>query len=1329
MIPTVRTRCARRRAVAVALLAWIGPWAAAAGAAAAADPPPAAGSSLFARDNLIAWCIVPFDSKNRPPEERAAMLQKLGFRHFAYDWRAEHVPTFDAEVEALKRHGVALDAFWAPGELNADTRRILDLLKRHGIKAQLWSLLDFGQDKATGAEQERRVQAAADRLRPLAEEAAKIGCTVGLYNHGGWFGEPENQLAILDRLKSQGVTNVGMVYNLHHGHDHLGRFAAVLPKIKPHLFALNLNGMDSGGDRVGRKILPLGQGEHDLELLKIIRDSGYRGPIGILGHTQDDAEARLKDNLDGLDWLLPQLEGKPAGPKPTPRTPVPPRPSEKAAGTGPNAIPAEASALAASARKEGDPRRGVAVFLDPRFSCTNCHRVGEAGGTIGPELTTAGACLTPEELAESVLFPRLKVKPGYEAMAVSTEDGKTFQGYPIESTADSIVFKDASAGHIVTIPKRSIEEQRPVGTVMPEGIAASMTPAERRDLVRFLMELGRPGGSGSAMVARGSHVPASFTFDRRPIHPEQWDHWQEPVNRDRVYDFYAKEADAFRGKSPLPAVLPPYPGLDGGSFGHWGNQNETTWADDRWNKTVLGSVLCGVFRGAGVTVPKGVCVRLGDRGELSACFNPETLCYEAIWTGGFVKFSATRHGFMDGLIMDGSPLPRPEGRKPEKPFQYLGFYRNGPRVVFAYRIDGKDYLDEAGVAGGKFKRTVRSAGDEELSRVIKGGPPQWPQVLTTRGSLGRGRPYAIDTIEPPFANPWNALLFFGDHDFLPDGSALICTMQGDVWHVENLDDTLSAVRWRRFASGLHQPLGLVVVDGKAHVLGRDQITRLHDLNGDGEADFYECVSNAYDTSPAGHDFICGLQRDPSGAFYTASGKQGILKIAADGRSVTVLATGLRNPDGVSLTSAGVLTVPNSEGEWTPTSMICEVKPGAHFGYGGPKDGRPPDQPLVYLPRGLDNSSGSQVEVTSDSWGPVKGLTVHLSFGAGTAFLVLREPIDGISQGAAIPLPGDFASGVHRGRFHPRDGQLYVSGMSGWGTYTSADGCFQRVRHTGEPVQLPVASQAHENGILLTFSRPVDRAIASNPSNHLAQAWNYRYSSAYGSQELSPSHRGLPGHDVWPIQSAQVLGDGRSLFLELPDLQPVSQLHLRLKVDAGDPVDAFLTVHKLSAPFTGFPGYRPANKTIAVHPILADLLALNEVKVPNRWKARIAGAREIRVTAGPNLSFIPAALTAKPDEPIKLVFANPDVVPHNWALIRPGTLAKVGDLVNKIIAEPDAALRHYIPKGEDILVYADITDPGTEFAISFRAPSVKGRYPYLCTFPGHWMVMNGVLTVE
>jgi len=87
------------------------------------------------------------------------------------------------------------------------------------------------------------------------------------------------------------------------------------------------------------------------------------------------------------------------------------------------------------------------------------------------------------------------------------------------------------------------------------------------------------------------------------------------------------------------------------------------------------------------------------------------------------------------------------------------------------------------------------------------------------------------------------------------------------------------------------------------------------------------------------------------------------------------------------------------------------------------------------------------------------------------------------------------------------------------------------------------------------------------------------------------------------------------------------------------------------------------------------------------------------------------------------------VPHNWAIVRPGTLAAVGDLTNRLIADPDAVSRHYVPDSPDVLAYTDIVPPGDEFAITIRVPSEPGRYPYLCTFPGHWPVMNGEMIVE
>ena len=480
------------------------------------------------------------------------------------------------------------------------------------------------------------------------------------------------------------------------------------------------------------------------------------------------------------------------------------------------------------------------------------------------------------------------------------------------------------------------------------------------------------------------------------------------------------------------------------------------------------------------------------------------------------------------------------------------------------------------------------------------------------------------------------------------------------------------------------------------------------------------------TSPAGHDFICGLERDAQGRFYTSSGPQGLIQIAADGQSVKTIATGFRNPDGLGLAPDGTLTVPCSEGEWTATSMICEIREGGHYGYPGLKPGQvSPDLPLVYLPRGIDNSAGSQVYIHDARFGPLKDHFVHLSFGAGTAFLLLRDQVSGQPQGAVVPLPWEFQSGVHRGRMNSKDGQLYVSGMTGWGTYTPADGCFQRVRYTGEPVQLPVAWKAHENGIHVTFAEPVSEQAVKV----FAQSWNYRYGPGYGSSELSPTHPGIPGHDVLSIKAIHAGADHRSLFLEIPELQPVNQVHLWFELGEGQSTELFATVHKLAPAYQNFQGYEATTKIIAAHPIEADLVALRNPPPPNPWRGRLPDARPIIIETGKNLSYSPKVIRVKAGEAIKLTLLNPDVVPHNWALIKPGTMTVVGDLLNKIISQADAAQRQYIPKSDDVVVYTDIVSPHGQAIIFFQAPTEKGTYPFVCTFPGHWKVMNGEFIVE
>jgi len=268
---------------------------------------------VFAADNLAAWCIVPFDANKRGPAERVAMLKQLGFRKYAYDWRAEHLPSFDDECRLLKEAGIELTAVWFPPTLTAEARTLLAAIEKHKLTPQLWVM--FPEPK--GPSDAAKADAAAKALVPVVDAAAKLNCRVSLYNHGGWPGEPANVLAVIEALNRP---NVGIVYNLHHGHAHLPHFAELLKSMLPKLDVLNLNGMHLDGDKRGMKIDILGEGAEDLRLLTLIRKSGFAGPIGILGHTDDDAEARLADNLAGLAWLKPQLAGKPAGPKPLFRT-------------------------------------------------------------------------------------------------------------------------------------------------------------------------------------------------------------------------------------------------------------------------------------------------------------------------------------------------------------------------------------------------------------------------------------------------------------------------------------------------------------------------------------------------------------------------------------------------------------------------------------------------------------------------------------------------------------------------------------------------------------------------------------------------------------------------------------------------------------------------------------------------------------------------------------------------------------------------------------------------------------------------------------------------
>ncbi|HUR46556.1 MAG TPA: DUF6797 domain-containing protein, partial [Candidatus Saccharimonadales bacterium] len=507
----------------------------------------------------------------------------------------------------------------------------------------------------------------------------------------------------------------------------------------------------------------------------------------------------------------------------------------------------------------------------------------------------------------------------------------------------------------------------------------------------------------------------------------------------------------------------------------------------------------------------------------------------------------------------------------------------------------------------------------KLRSLCKGGPAHWIETVTTKGTRSESKDaYVVDTLTEPVNNPYNAKTFFSGFDFFSDGRAAICTFHGDVWLVSGIDDTLQKLTWKRFATGMFQPLGLKIVKDTVYVLGRDQITRLHDLNNDGEADYYENFNNDTIVTANYHEFSLDLHTDRAGNFYFAKGSpwepevtsphQGCLfKVSKDGSKMEIIATGFRAPNGMTVGPRDEITVSDNQGHWMPSSKMDWIEKGGFYGMtpaahrkleltwhgtnftANPSepaeraaykfkawgDDRVPtpinyDKPMNWLPMNMDNSSGGQVWATDKKWGPLAGHLLFMSYGKCTLFEVMPEVVDGVHQGAMIQLPFRFSSGVMRGRVNPKDGQVYVCGLKGWQSSAARDGGFYRVRFTGEPVRMPVEYQSSKLGVQLKFTCALDQKSATDPANYNVERWNYHWTGSYGSPEFSVTEPEQKRHDKLEVQSVSLLPDGKTVVLKIADMRPADQIKIKYSVaDVGGTQisqEVYATAYKLKPEF-------------------------------------------------------------------------------------------------------------------------------------------------------------------
>jgi hypothetical protein len=468
---------------------------------------------------------------------------------------------------------------------------------------------------------------------------------------------------------------------------------------------------------------------------------------------------------------------------------------------------------------------------------------------------------------------------------------------------------------------------------------------------------------------------------------------------------------------------------------------------------------------------------------------------------------------------------------------------------------------------------------ENLLAYTKGGTPQYAQTLTTNIIKGEQKgSFKVDRMELPYQSPWKNQMRLSGIDFLEDkNKAVICSTDGDVWLVEGILQSSGKLTWKRLASGLFQPLGIKIVDKKIFVTCRDQLVKLHDLNGDGEIDFYESFNSDHQVTNHFHEFAMGLQTDKEGNFYYAKSARHarrslvpqhgtLLKVSKDGQSTTIIAHGFRAANGVCINPDGSFIVTDQEGHWTPMNRINWVQPGNKFygnmfAYNASKDSadNAMEQPLTWIEKDIDRSPSELLWVESKEWGPLNGSLLSFSYGYGKVFVVPFEKIGNQIQGGVFELPiPAFSTGVMRGRFNSADGQLYAVGLSAWGSIQPELGGFYRIRYNGEKATIPIGLHVQSNGIKIRFSHELNSKDVENIKSFQVQTWDLKRTRKYGSDHYNTQ--------TLLVTSATLSKDKKELFLTITGIKPTRTMEINFQFmdENGQPIKGLIqnTIHQI-----------------------------------------------------------------------------------------------------------------------------------------------------------------------
>ncbi len=631
--------------------------------------------------------------------------------------------------------------------------------------------------------------------------------------------------------------------------------------------------------------------------------------------------------------------------------------------------------------------------------------------------------------------------------------------------------------------------------------------------------------------------------------------------------------------------------------------------------------------------------------------------------------------------------------------------------------------------------------------------------------------------------PEGVLLEVGGMTFMPDDALAVCTRRGEVWMISNpymKNGTLP--KYRLFAQGLHEPLGLNYINGELYVTQRSEITLLRDNDHDGEADEYKTIYS-WPLSGNYHEYAYGPILDKEGNLVVTlnlgwTGREEslsrwhgwMLKITPDGH-MKPYATGLRSPAAFALNNEGDIFYAENQGGWVGSGHITEINEGDFLGHpeglrwaglpGSPVKLRINDipdtdepkydvakrvpglkSPSVWFPQSIlgISTSGILSYEAKGKMGPFEGQLFVGDQGQSKIMRVDLEKVKGIYQGVSFPFREGFSSGVLRLNWGS-DGSLFVGMTSrGWGSTGQESYGLQRLEWSGKiPFEMKTV-KAKPDGFEIEFTQPVDVKRARDVASYDLTSFTYKYGHNYGSPVINEGN--------CPIKAIEVSPDGLKVRL-VADSMRLGYIH-EIKASGVRSAENFALLHDFGYyTLNNFPDGKKlvitkenkvSSSTMMHHhnmppdetnastkkpvkdPAISTIKHLT--KQPSAWSK--GPEQLIALHPLPGLKYNTTKIIVKAGARIKLTFNNTDDMLHNVVITVPGAADVVGKMALMMGLKGERL--DFVPATSRVLFNTSLLQPGKSQSIYFTAPDKPGDYPYVCTYPGHYLVMRGIMKV-